>query len=46
MDSKGPHFTVADTNALLEGVKCHYASIVGSSVAGGMVTNRRNKGPC
>ncbi|GAA6103007.1 uncharacterized protein LOC107710894 [Tachysurus ichikawai] len=36
MDSKGPNFTVAETHALLEGVKCHYASIVGSSVAGGM----------
>lgn len=43
MDSKGPNFTVAETHALLEGVKCHYASIVGSSVVGGMVTNKRKK---
>jgi len=43
MDSKGPNFTLAETHALLEGVKCHYASIVGSSVAGGMVTNKRKK---
>ncbi|ROJ25258.1 Spondin-1 [Anabarilius grahami] len=43
MDSKGPNFTVAETHALLEGVMCHYASIVGSSVAGGMVTNKRKK---
>ncbi|GAA6083814.1 uncharacterized protein LOC107710894 [Tachysurus ichikawai] len=43
MDSKGPNFTVAETHALLEGVKCHYASIVGSSVAGGMVSNKRKK---
>ncbi|GAA6093590.1 uncharacterized protein LOC107710894 [Tachysurus ichikawai] len=43
MDSKGPNFTVAETHALLEGVKCHYASIVESSVAGGMVTNKRKK---
>lgn len=42
MDSNGPDFTVVQTHALLEG-KCHYASIVGSSVAGGMVTNKRNK---
>uniref|UniRef100_A0A8C1LPJ6 Myb/SANT-like DNA-binding domain-containing protein n=1 Tax=Cyprinus carpio TaxID=7962 RepID=A0A8C1LPJ6_CYPCA len=37
------NFTVAETHALLESVKCHYASIVGSSVAGGMVTNKRKK---
>lgn len=43
MDSNGPDFTVVQTHALLEGAKCHYASIVGSSVAGGMVTNKRNK---
>ena len=42
MDSKGPNFTVAETHALLEGFKCHYAS-VGSSVAGGMVTNKRKR---
>ena len=27
----------------MEGVKCHYASVVGSSGAGGMVTNKRKK---
>lgn len=43
MDSKGPNFTAAETHALLEGVKRHHASIVGSSVAGGMVTNKRKK---
>ncbi|GAA6094015.1 uncharacterized protein LOC107710894 [Tachysurus ichikawai] len=26
MDSKGPNFTVAETRALLEGVKCHYCN--------------------
>ena len=43
MDSKGSNFTIAETHALLEGVKGHYASIVWSSGAGGMVTNKRNK---
>ena len=43
MDSKGPNFTVAETHALLEGVKRHNASIVGSSVASGMVTNKKKK---
>lgn len=43
MDAKGPNFTAAETHALLEGVKCNYASIVGNSVAGGMVTNKKKK---
>ena len=43
MDSKGPNFTVAETHALLWGVKCYYVSIVGSSVGSGMVTNKRKK---
>ena len=43
MDSRGPNFTVAETHALLEDVKCHYASIVGSSIVGGMAMNTRKK---
>ncbi|KAI2644830.1 Myb-related transcription factor, partner of profilin [Labeo rohita] len=40
MDSKGPNFTVAETCALLEGVRANFASIVGgfSSAKGGEVT--------
>jgi len=43
MDSKGPNFTVAETHALLEGVRCHYGSIVGrfSSSKGGELTNKK-----
>lgn len=30
MDSRSCNFTAAETNALLEGVRCHYGTIVGS----------------
>uniref|UniRef100_A0A673J8X3 Myb-like domain-containing protein n=1 Tax=Sinocyclocheilus rhinocerous TaxID=307959 RepID=A0A673J8X3_9TELE len=42
MDSKGPNFTVAETCALLEGVRANFASIVGgfSSAKGGEVTKK------
>ena len=42
MDSKGPHFTVAETYALLEGVQGNFASLVGgfSSAKDGEVTNK------
>lgn len=43
MDSKGPNFTVAETHALLEGVKHNYASIIGSSSSGAIVTNKKKK---
>ena len=45
MDSKGPNFTAAETNALMEGVRCYYASIVGrfNSTKGGEVTNKKKK---
>ena len=41
-DSKGPNFGVAETCALLEGVRGNFASIVGgfSSAKGGEVTNK------
>ena len=29
MDSKSPNFSAAETHALLEGVRCHYRSLVG-----------------
>lgn len=43
MDSKGSNFTVTETHALLEGVRHHYASIVGrfSSTKGGELTNKK-----
>lgn len=43
MDSKGPNFTVAETHALLGGVRQHYASIVGlfNSTKDGEVTNKK-----
>ena len=42
MDSKGPNFSVAETCALLEGVRGNFASIVGgfSSAKGGEVTKK------
>ena len=41
-NSKGPHFTVAETYALLEGVRGNFASMVGgfSSAKDGEVTNK------
>lgn len=45
MDSKGPNFTVAETHALLEGVRCLYASIVGclNSTKCGELTNKMTR---
>ncbi|KAJ8003997.1 hypothetical protein DPEC_G00154220 [Dallia pectoralis] len=45
MDSKGPNFTIAETHALLEAVRGHYASIVGrfNYTKGGEVTNKKKK---
>ncbi|CAL8254986.1 unnamed protein product [Arctogadus glacialis] len=42
MESKGPNFTVAETYALLEGVRANFATIVGgfSSAKGGEVTKK------
>ena len=44
MDSRSCNFTAAETNALLEGVRCHYDTIVGSfnSVKGGDTNKKKN----
>lgn len=43
MDSKASNFTVAETHALLDGVRHHYASVVGCfcSTKGGELTNKK-----
>lgn len=45
MDSKSPNFSAAETHALLEGVRCHYRSLVGSfsSAKGGEVSSKMKK---
>lgn len=42
MDSRSCNFTAAETNALLEGVRCHYGTIVGSFTSAKDTNKKKN----